>query len=247
MKAAVIEETAPTPTAPPGAVEGEGGVAVRRQVVDDDVGDLAEACPARVLGGDPGGVLEAGDRDDPVAVLLRRECHAHDRAVDAGVGGDDEHVLRVRLDRLPEVVHDGRLTLEGGPVEEDRRILAPEEHHVAQGDVVGRDESPGPAGDLHGEGLRVAGAERLHDAPGVERPHDHLDRSVQTARVGERPRGGRASWSPLAGSAQVPGSRSMNHPFRMVANPEQTSRRPLCQGRAAARPSPECVGWPATR
>ena len=41
MKAAVIEETAPTPTS--AAVEGEGGVAVRRQVVDDDVGDLAEA------------------------------------------------------------------------------------------------------------------------------------------------------------------------------------------------------------
>jgi hypothetical protein len=31
----------------------------------------------------------------------------------------------------------------------------------------------------------VAGAERLHDAARVERPHDHLDRSVQTARVGE--------------------------------------------------------------
>src|SRR3954447_6006789 len=55
------------------AVEGDRGVAVRRQVVDDEVGDLAQTCAARVLGGDLGGVLEAGDRDDTVAVLLGRE------------------------------------------------------------------------------------------------------------------------------------------------------------------------------
>src|SRR4051794_4614701 len=33
------------------AVEGDRRVAVRRQVVDDDVRDLAQTCAARVLGG----------------------------------------------------------------------------------------------------------------------------------------------------------------------------------------------------
>ena len=42
----------------------EGGVAERREVVDDDIGDLRQALAARVLRLDGLGVLEAGHRDD---------------------------------------------------------------------------------------------------------------------------------------------------------------------------------------
>ena len=118
MKAAVIEETAPTATSP---VQRERGVAVGGEVVDDDVGDLAEALAARVLGRHPGGVLEAGHGDDAVARLLRLEREADDGAVDAGVAGDEEDVGRGGGGELPQGVDDGRLALEGRGVGEDRR------------------------------------------------------------------------------------------------------------------------------
>ena len=62
---------------------------------------------------------------------------------------------------------------------EHRRVAIAVQHDIAQGDAVGRDQSAGAAGDLHRKRLGVAGAERLHDAPGVQRLDDELTGGVE--------------------------------------------------------------------
>ena len=46
------------------------------------------------------------------------------------------------------------------------------------------DQPAGPAGDLHRERLGVAGAERLHDAAGIEGLDDELARGFEGALLG---------------------------------------------------------------
>src|SRR5690606_2348003 len=52
------------------------------------------------------------------------------------------------------------------------------QHHSAQGDAIGRDETTGAAGNFHGEGLRMTGAEGLDDAAPIQRLRDERYRVV---------------------------------------------------------------------
>ena len=67
---------------------------------------------------------------------------------------------------------------------EDRCVALAVEHDIAQGDAVGRDETAGAAGDLHGERLGVTGAEGVDDAAGLERLDDQLAGGVDGIGVG---------------------------------------------------------------
>ena len=58
------------------------------------------------------------------------------------------------------------------------------QHDVAQGDAIGRDQSAGASGDLHGERLGVPGAERLDDPAGAQRLDEQVARRIEGAVVG---------------------------------------------------------------
>ena len=143
-------------------------VAVGRAVVQDHVGELGQPPAGRVPGLHPAGVPRRGDRDEPVAPLLHQRGHLHDRTVDAGVGDDDEGIGRVWRGQFVEPVHHLVVAFEERIVE-DRQRRPTAQHDIAQRDAVGRHEAARPAGDLLGQCLGMAGAERLHDATGLQR------------------------------------------------------------------------------
>src|SRR4029078_13550503 len=79
-----------------------------------------------------------------------------------------------------ELVDDRLVALQGGALER-RDVAAATQDDVAQDDRGRRDQAAGPGGDLHGERLGVTGAERLEDAPTLQRGHDQVDGRVETA------------------------------------------------------------------
>src|SRR5690606_17538322 len=94
------------------AGQGQGGVAVGRAVVEDDVGEIGQAPARGVAGGGPGAVLGGGEGDEAVAALLDLHGQFDDDAVDARVGGDGEDVGRVHRRRLQEAAGEGRVAFE---------------------------------------------------------------------------------------------------------------------------------------
>ena len=130
-------------------------------------------------------------------------------------------------DRSQSSRDDRRIPLQPGAAERVQRKAAAE-HEVAEGDLVGRDEAAGPAGDLHGERLRVPGAERVDDRPGRDGPGEQVDGLVQPP--------GRRRLGELIDPAFVPAGRS--HPtsrgegarVRSCGPPRPTSGPEPCRG-----------------
>jgi hypothetical protein len=99
--------------------------------------------------------------------LLDQQRELDNGAVDPGLRGHHEHVLRTRRGQLVEPVRDLRITLELLVVENLRPCPA-EHHEVVYGDRVRRDQSPGAAGEVHRHRLRVPGPERVEYAAATQ-------------------------------------------------------------------------------
>jgi hypothetical protein len=155
--------------------QGEDRVAVRRAVVEGDVGVVDQLGAGRVAGVHRRRLGEGRDRDQPVPLLLHQPRELDDRAVDAGVGADHEDVGGRRPGEVVQPVGDRRVPLQV-PVAEDGGRLAAEDDHVPQGDPVGRHQPARAAGELHGQGLGVPGPECLEDAAGPQRRHHQVGR-----------------------------------------------------------------------
>lgn len=175
----MTDETAQTRAA---ALERQQCVAVRRAVVQHDVGEVGEPVPGRVPRSDPGAVLDRGDRDQRVAVLPDQRRQLDHRAVDAGLGGDHEHVLALRRREGVELVRHRRVALQLGVGEHVAGRVAVQ-HEIVQGESVGGDQATGAGHQLGGEGLGVAGAEGLEHPASAQPGGDQVGRPVHPVRL----------------------------------------------------------------
>src|SRR5215208_1152327 len=103
-----------------------------------------------------------------MALLFGYQCHAHYRAVDAGVGRDDKDVPGVDPRDVPQLRDDVRIALEAGSGKRVRRQAAVQ-HEITEGNLVGRYKAAGSAGNLHRKRLRMAGSKGLNYRTVLER------------------------------------------------------------------------------
>ena len=93
--------------------------------------------------------------------------------------------LGLQVEQRQQVVADGGVALELGAAQH-RDVAAAAQHESAQRNAVGGDQPAGAAGDLHREGFRMAGAEGLHYAAGLEGVGDQPQRRRRSAAFGRR-------------------------------------------------------------